>query len=433
MRNIDSFLMRKYPNLWITNAHHAIFYVLVIDFILWSLASLFRFDIEESIPDVEGLIAIFIIPSIIFLVVWFVKQARYNVDKNYGKSHLGHDLLNFFTYIFVITLFYSVAAVVPHTFQNQVGSSISKEELRKDVDNLNNAYVYFDPYGNNVSQLNGDLVVDNNHNYVHLYYRDDEVYDYTEEIPDEVWEPNRQISRKEALREIEKFVLTYNKYTKEDILDSPERILENAIAGRGTHLDYSGWREQVDYKIERIHRVQMGKASFMLSDSDYLKVIFAIIGMLALLTWMFKNVHWKNSLATIITVALFPVLIGIIALIMFEIFRSGRDGEHFGMFLVVLTNLIAIGFCIKAWAGKVYSSFGIVCAMLAQIWAPFMIFVYSMFYISMYRYRYDYYYGWNYWADYIENTYWLGWGMAIVSIIILKPFYKKMWAMPRAK
>ena len=115
LKRIDAYLLKNYPNLWITNVHFALFYVIVLNVLLYAATAASGYSLTDPIPDVETPFALMILPAVLVFVFWFIKQARYNVDKNFGKSKLVHDYQNFFVYILVIGLFYSVSAIIPHT------------------------------------------------------------------------------------------------------------------------------------------------------------------------------------------------------------------------------------------------------------------------------------------------------------------------------
>ena len=88
LKKLDAYLLRKYPNLWVTNIHFVVFYTLIFDFILYGLTRLQGFDITDPSSDTDTPISLMIVPAVLIFVFWFIKQARYNVDKNYGRSNI---------------------------------------------------------------------------------------------------------------------------------------------------------------------------------------------------------------------------------------------------------------------------------------------------------------------------------------------------------
>jgi len=436
LKKIDNYLLKNHPNLWITNIHFVLFYTLLLDGVLFFLANMFGFSLTDDIPDVEVPLLLMILPAVLVFVFWFIKQARYNVDKNFGTSNIAHDYQNFIIYFVVIFLFYSVAAIIPHSLIFKVKNAVSTEQLEHDIDILNQGYVYFDGY--NVVSNEGEIEVYSRQEFVYRYennYDTEESYEYY---------GVETISERKALGEIEAFIKTYNKYTIHKIKKNPQEILSLALNGEGYYLydyeiyDYDSYRENVDWKLEKMHRIHSDNYGYMLSDTNYLKVIFAMVGILALVTWMFKNVHWKNFLAAGITVILSPFLMALVGLFLFVVIGVRNDEGVAIMFVIILFNLASFLWWVIPFAQQRYSYMSVINGMLLQLWTPFSVFVYSALLIEINRHSYDYYdefyYDyWDYWNEFLVNTYWIGWGVLIISIVIMKPFYKRMWALPKGK
>ena len=76
---------------------------------------------------------------------------------------------------------------------------------------------------------------------------------------------------------------------------------------------------------------------------------------------------------------------------------------------------------------KKYSYMSVINGMLLQLWAPFSVFMYSvMVYDSKFKY-YDYnsedYEAFTQlWESYLLSTYWIGWGILLISIPAMKRF-----------
>ena len=57
-----------------------------------------------------------------------------------------------------------------------------------------------------------------------------------------------------------------------------------------TFRNYGGYQSAVDHKLNKVYRIYRNTDGPMLTNYDSLKVLFGVVGMLALITWMFKNV-----------------------------------------------------------------------------------------------------------------------------------------------
>ena len=437
LKRIDAYLLKNYPNLWITNVHFALFYVIVLNVLLYAATAASGYFLTDPIPDVETPFALMILPAVLVFVFWFIKQARYNVDKNFGKSKLVHDYQNFFVYILVIGLFYSVSAIIPHTLISNVKNAISLEELNEDINTLDHGYPFFDSGHLSVSEKDSSKIhIQNSPKFIYTDY----YYDFVDE---DRGRRQTTIDRRQALIEIEAFITTYNKYTDQKIDLTPQHVLELSLTNQEVLYNnyYWNYTRPVDWKIERIQRIHRNRLEFSLYNPVYLKAIFVIIGVLAMLTWIFKNVHWKNFLSAGITIILSPFIMGVVALILYGLIRLDNYHEELGIVTVILFfNLISVlWFLIPYLKGK-YSYMSVINGILLQLWSPFSIFVYSFIFMRLNRRRYyydSYYYGYTesdrFWDNYLESTYWIAWAVALISIPLMKRFYKRMWATPKNK
>jgi hypothetical protein len=80
----------------------------------------------------------------------------------------------------------------------------------------------------------------------------------------------------------------------------------------------------------------------------------------------------------------------------------------------------------------------VINGILLQLWLPFSVFFYSLMVYDTSRRGYDYYSGnyeeyHNWWESYLMSTYWIGWALLLISIPVMKRFYKYMWALPKSK
>lgn len=457
LRKIDNHLLYRAPQLWITKIHYAVPGALVIAVSLYLITLAFGYNIENDLPDQWDSFGLLLLPALTIFFYWFVIQAQYNVDKNYGRLSLGHDYQNFFSYLIIIFSFFTVMVSIPTGQMTNVDRAVSDEELKEDIRTLNRGYAYF----------NGDYSVRTYKSdepgeyrpavfnvepteYIDLGYWYDHEYEWSEILQEPVYKEQRQVAYEQAEEEIMAFQKVYNKYTPFDIHWNPEKIL--GISGHydeGTDEFYYdnhsrfniNWN--VGSKIEKIWRVKFDLGNFYMSiyDYEFLMVMFAIIGYLALLTWMFKNVHWKNYVAAGITVIVTPLFMGITGLILFEVIDiSYQIEEEVILGVIVVLNLITLLFGILPMLRKRYSSFGVICMLLLQFWMPALIMIYGMIGVEIWRDGYyDYYsdYNWEYISEVrawmAQILYYGGWIFMIASIALFKKYYAYMWAFPKSK
>ena len=97
-QNLNNYLLRNYPNIWITRIHLFAPIAVIIFLVLFGLNLLVGQNLNSDITRIEDSIPLMIIPILIYLVYWFVFQARYNVEKSGGKLTLFQDYINYFSY-----------------------------------------------------------------------------------------------------------------------------------------------------------------------------------------------------------------------------------------------------------------------------------------------------------------------------------------------
>ena len=132
-QDLNNYLLRNHPNIWITRIHLFVPIALAIFFLIFGLNVLIGHNLQSEIPRSENSIFLMIIPLLIYLVYWFVFQARYNVEKSGGKLTLFQDFLNYFSYLIIGFFSFMIIMAIPLSNDYKIAHSISKDELKKDV------------------------------------------------------------------------------------------------------------------------------------------------------------------------------------------------------------------------------------------------------------------------------------------------------------
>ena len=68
LKKRDKSLLRKYPNLWITNIYYVIFYTVIIDALLYGLTRLQGFSITDKASDTDTPFGLMLVPAVLILV-----------------------------------------------------------------------------------------------------------------------------------------------------------------------------------------------------------------------------------------------------------------------------------------------------------------------------------------------------------------------------
>ncbi len=455
LQKLDNKLLYKSPQLWITKFHYAIPGSLALGAILYLITSAFGYNPENEIPNQWNSFWLLSLPTLAVFVYWFIIQSQYNVNKNFGRLTVRHDYQNFVSYLLIISSFFLIMLSVPGAQLNNVDRSVSDEQLKEDILTLNTGYPYFagkfkvDKY----APAKGDSEKYKVATYsVGSYNYIGSRYDVLEEPFLGSWEEPyigldaapRTVTRQQAEEEILAFVAVYNKYTVHKVQWNSDQVLSyyngtSDSENRAYHFLEWG----VDEKVEDIHELKFGSRRYFhlsIFDEGFLMVLMAVIGYLALLTWIFKNVHWKNFVAAGVTVVLTPMFMGITALILFELINVPyRSEEASVLAIIIVVNLALVLFSILPVIKRKFSSFGVICTILLQFWMPALIMIYGLIGLEMWKDKiYDLPY--EYPGDIGEISamvshllYYAGWAFIIITIPLFRSYYSYMWAFPKSK
>jgi hypothetical protein len=464
LRNLDKRMMYRSPQLWITKIHYAIPAALFLAAILFAITSAIGYNPSDELPEQQTSFMFLLLPAIAIFFYWFVIQAQYNVDKNYGRLSIGHDYQNFFSYLIIIGTFFLVMISIPTGQLFSVDNAVSDQELRNDIRTLNTGYAYFTgdfevksyksdqpgEYQPAVLKVTPKRYID--------YYDMYDNYGWENEVERAFDDANtegedvytREVRYEQAIEEINALAAVYNKYTYKDIHPIAKHVLANPGEYYDNQYDYDyeyGYgnknylRWTVEDRVEDIYRVKFKDHYMSIFNYEFMLVMFAIIGYLALLTWIFKNVNWKNYITAGISVLVTPLIGGITALFMYEVMDINHGVEEEMIFgLLVVLNALFLLFVIVPLLRKKYSSLGVVCMILLQFWMPILIGVYGHLIMEMdrsYYYDNDYGYSWEYrhemrqWMGYV--LYYGSWIFMIATIPLFKKYYAYMWAFPKKK
>lgn len=421
---INNYLLHNHPNIWITRMHLfvpigiAIFTILITVNIF-----VIGYNPVNNMPDNEMPIWLMIIPILIFIVYWFVFQARYNVEKSGGKLTIVQEYLNYFIYFFMFALSYFILIAIPLSNDYKVSHTVGEIELKKDIEvlNLGNSVVNYDgsltQNGNEYSFYQDDLISD-------YYYYD---YEYDYEINEENYETQQLITvrRSELIKIIDNYILAFNKYANHKITKSASEIIEDNMNNRLSNYDEMYWYEDHWYddspemKIYRLQRLHSEGWYHDFLEKEIVYIMSVCFALLALLVWVFKQIHWKYFVFGIIALAVTPLIAGLFVVIFFEIFRF--NAEDLVPTLVLLCYVVLAVFVVIGFNAKERNHTSVVITMFLQFYVPFIpILIFALVDNRM-----------N--IDDWETIYWFGWIIGLISIGSFKYIYRKMGLLPSKK
>jgi hypothetical protein len=391
---------------------------------------MFQYDIREYVPEYYTPFALMFLPAVVFYVWWFVVQSWYNVDKNYGKLTFKQDYINFFIYWFITIVIYSTIVVIPHTLNLKVKMAVDIDELKKDIDKVRSYSVYFDNYEaeyniqiiNNkfevkrASAIDWDGVARGNNYYDYGYFQFEEIG------------KSETLTEKQVTEELLDFETLSKKYfgPGESFEFLPQFHIEELK--NGNSLGYYYW--DLEQKMETLYFTYYNHSGFPFYNLDYLLAVLCVTGLLAMLVWIFKNVHWKNFVATAVVFVVTPFLMGIAALIIFEVFNlRSVNAEVATLVIIMILHITALVLTFKPWLEQKHSSIGVISAIVLQIWHPFLVLIYY-FMIQDIRDVHLYY---PHQYDMLYFLIGVAFFVSLATLPIFKAYYKRMWALPKNK
>ncbi|MGV6860274.1 MAG: hypothetical protein ACWA41_00790 [Putridiphycobacter sp.] len=427
-KQFDNYLLRNHPNIWITRVH--IF--LPIGLILFALIFAFNafvisYNIQEDFPRSESSVFLMVIPILVYLVYWFVFQARYNVEKSGGKLNFVQEYVNYFLYFSIFFIAYLLIIVIPLSNEYKIYKSVPKEKVFSDLKKLNKGHAFFNYSGNNVTVESGKYTYHQIELVSPKYYSGNswvDNWDYYYE-PDYHYGEEITVTRNQLKQILTDYIDTYNQYAHpyNQIHDDPDEMITYTIdegIDNGYGYDYYDYMHtNVEKKFRTL--VKLNNTSWLHDFVHYevFLAVIAVLAMLALMVWIFKQIHWKHYVFGLVSLALTPMVFGIFGLIYFEMFRLDDQGFA-NIFLIAYIAVIII--VILGVMSNKKNHTAIVAGMYLQIFLPFIGILFAIYMDD----RRDLF------PD-IETIYWSGWVIGLISIPLFKLFYRKTRLLPEKK
>ena len=434
LKNIDAYLLRHFPSVWITRVHIFLPIGLSIVLLMYLFNVMGGWNPKESLPDGEGFIIFMVIPVLIYLVYWFIFQSRYNVLKSGGKVSILQEYLNLLLYASVFFVAYLFLMVIPLSNNQKMTFSVGYEEFKEDVNNLNLGNGIMDGYESISENSNGSYSFHES-NFINFWGP------YTEEVKDfTIEEKDVNLSRREVLMRIENYIQTYNKYTKSEINSSPEEILSERLDGQavygGSYEDeyyYDSWNTSVSSKINRLYEVHVGGGWRFDSDLWFWRITIGIVFWLALMVWIFKQMNLRHFVFGLIAICLTPLVVGILGAIFFMMVHTYDSGQY-ALNLVLFAYAVVGGLMIRGYLSDRLNQGAYVLTMFFHFWLILLpLFLYARI-IAGRNSSYYYVSSSKIWGMEEEVlVYWVTFALGLISLLLFKPIYAKFRSLPMNK
>jgi hypothetical protein len=429
IKKLDQYLRINYPWLWETRIHINLFMAGVILLLFVLLGFLFKIDLTEVLGRRETfqLYLTLFIPAFIWLVYMIYTMVLFNSEKSFGYRFKYQELFVFLIYLVTFSLPLLVPYSTVRVIDFRTGNLISDKKLMEDMQAVNYGSLYFplnlydyNCYSNDSIYL--EIIekgIDSEilRNYELDYYTMDSIFKqigrfsaqrpklyfkatsqfYISEEQDSllrefICKRNIDKSPDIAKEKINKYINTLRKYS--DIAE----INEDEILSDYLNNEYIGSytskviRDDIIQMLSTIERITAAnELSGSMYDKEPIWVLFFFVFYLAIAFNVFKNVHWKQLILSIVFISFSLILLAIIDLI----YRSEGNIVLCGSLLIIIIGLIISfeGFRTKRFSVIVNQSVALLNFTLPIL--PFLILFFMDEILDFYK--------WPYFDKYMET------------------------------
>ncbi|HEY1037965.1 MAG TPA: hypothetical protein VGF30_01090 [Bacteroidia bacterium] len=406
LKRLDAKLLVKNPILWVSKIHYVAYYSLL----LWIFTSLIALIIPINLTDMVGngiYYTLFTIISIVLLCVWLYRNSLFNIESEYGNRKKTDEYKIFFINFLCVFMLFSFAYPFSFIYNIRVANSISKEELKQEINTLNIGEPFFarNFYDYSEIQIRKDSSeVDSlSEQYPQYIYKHD-ISQYrgwskytpyrfnmdSSEISIGVLSSKEQEAAfnsirsndSKALEAIQKCIAIYKKHDL--VFDyEPAYILERYKTLCKEPVEYDNFNslggnmyyDTDTYKIETILR--------NVTDAQYDNIfifmwgfnvaMFYFVFFITITFMMFKGVRWQYFLITLVTFIVLPIILFIFAML-FTLGLSSDLGPVYmtGLLLLYFTALI-VSFTFF-FNPKKFNGFKNICMQIVYVCTPVLFF-----------------------------------------------------------
>lgn len=493
LKDFDNRLRQKYPWLWATRIHLTLYLALVLAAFSAIIGFITPMDIQNpfSDDDIMEFYLIFMIPAVILIGHNVFQLCLYSVEKRKGLNKFYRPWIVF--PLMMISM--ASPLVMPYTtafvLNWKVGNLEDSDQFKKDfVDVVKSRYyvnggedeydyipseedyqLYKNPnvprkanigYGYNLTNIYWhkkifkesrprlQKVLENSRFYSFSnWYLDDEERMEIKNINESFYyDQNRNFSLDSAKYYLDNLNFNIVKYSGQGGIPVDQMMNElsnntysNCYSNKDLVNPHKNYRSYSSHPVVTIHsqlmskmsRIMRAQSSIIPKDAAYALIFFGYAAFgVTLLIFIFRHVHWKQFLLTILILGIFCTIMGIIEVV-------GRfRGDFFPTMsvLLLLASIIVIHF---VWTLDKFSVFVNQMTIIALIFSPFYLVIFTSYLDAVHNFfrwdlfdhplidgDYSYGYSSNYYAmksDFYWKMHWLGIG---VFYVLGLPYLKKV-------
>ncbi|MBK9193880.1 MAG: hypothetical protein IPO17_02630 [Flavobacteriales bacterium] len=147
LQRYDLYLQQSMPRLWATRIHYHLWFLLLLNALLFCFGMLLRVD-RRNLPDPEEFFGWMIVPAIIYFAFWIYKVVLFTVERRNGLRHPFAEVGEFLVHMVSIALIFSLPFTIGLTLAWRIDRIVGDEQFVAEVDALNKeAFLFIDGNG----------------------------------------------------------------------------------------------------------------------------------------------------------------------------------------------------------------------------------------------------------------------------------------------
>ena len=147
LQRYDLYLQQSMPRLWATRIHYHLWFLLLLNALLFCFGMLLRVD-RRNFPDPEEFFGWMIVPAILYFAFWIYKVVLFTVERRNGLRHPFAEVGEFLVHMVSIALIFSLPFTIGLTLAWRIDRIVGDEQFVAEVDALNKeAFLFIDGNG----------------------------------------------------------------------------------------------------------------------------------------------------------------------------------------------------------------------------------------------------------------------------------------------
>lgn len=136
LHRLDLHLQQGYPRLWSTRIHHHLWFLLLVNVVVFALGLLLNVT-TASFPDPSELFGYMLLPALVYFVCWVYKVVLFSPEKRFALRNPVTEVGEFLIHLVSIVLIMSIPYTLALTVTYRIAHTVSDRQFVADVDALN--------------------------------------------------------------------------------------------------------------------------------------------------------------------------------------------------------------------------------------------------------------------------------------------------------